>query len=335
MTTGWHENEVQYSAMTNVPNLSLTADDDTILLEIYQNDIVDADGLCGLLSHRSGDSLRVRVRNLAKAGFIGELKQPLYRNGGGSYAKRYRLADLGARRLVDMFRLPIPTTRWKTKNLNLTQGHIKHALQETNLLFQLRGSVRKRDNMSFHFPHEIYKKFRPDLLKKKTLPVTLRTEVNWFDHRGVEGTKPDRFGMLHYKNNPIGKQNRFLFFEIDMGTETIDPSDRVMNSAGFWRGSSILRKWVVYGQGFSNRAHTDIFGIPTFQVLHVTTTPSRAKEMIKGYQHRLASGPGAVAPSRFLFTDFQTVRRFEGDILEIPVFNGAGKTMTLGAGIER
>lgn len=321
--------------MKDVLILSLTADDDTILLETYQNEIVDADALCGLLTHRADASLRVRIRNLAKAGFIDELKQPIYRHGGGTYSKRYRLADLGARRLVDMYKLPIPTTRWKTKNLNLTQGHIKHAIQETNLLCQLRGSVAKQDDIEFSFPHEIYRKFNPDLLKRKTLPTTLRTQVDWFGHQAIEGTKPDRFAMLKYLKNPDGKQHRFLFFEIDMGTETINPTDRVMRSSGFWRGSSILRKWVVYGQGFANRSHTKIFGIPTFQVLHVTTNPGRVQEMIKSYQRRLTSGPTRVAPSRFLFTDVQTVKEFNGDILKVPILNGAGKTVMLGASVER
>ena len=92
-----------------------------------------------------------------------------------------------------------------------------------------------------------------------------------------------------------------------------------------------MRKWVVYGHAFANRSHAEIFGVPTFQVLHVTTTPQRVQEMIKAYQKRLGAGAFRVAPSRFLFTDFQTISQFRGDILEVPVFNGSGKTLTLGA----
>ncbi len=320
--------------MKNPVKFSPTADDDIILLETYQNDIIDSDSLCGLLPHRAPASLKVRIRLLAEKGFLDELKQTLYRAGGGSFSKRYRLGDAGAKRLKGLYgELPIPITRWKTKNKSLTKEHIFHTLKESAFLCQLRGSISKRDDIEYYFPHAIFKALKPELLNKKELPTVLKTEVDWFGHREVEGTKYDIFGMLKYLKNPEGKQHRFLFVEIDMGTETINPSDRVMKGKrNFWRGSSIMRKWVIYGQGFRNESHRKIFGIPTFQVLHITTTPERVQEMITSYQERLKN---TVAPARFLFTDFQTIKKYNGDILEIPIFNGAGKTMRLGDTLVR
>ncbi len=316
---------------TSRPSLSLTPDDETILFETYQHDIIDADAICGLLSHRADASLRVRIRKLAKAGYIDELRQPLFRQGGGSYAKRYRIANLGARHLSETTGLIIPTTRWHTKNKELTPSHIKHRLRETSFLLQLRGAVAMRDGIELHYPHEIYAETKPQLLREKQLPTALRTRVKWFGHDGVEATKWDRFCRLHYPNNPAGKQNRYLFIEIDMGTETINPSDKVMRRVEFWRGSSLMRKWVVYGSAFANQSHTQQLGIPTFQVLHVTTNPARVKEMIDGYQARLTLGELRVAPARLLFTDFETLANMGNDPLSARIWNGGGSMMSLEA----
>ncbi|MEM7241327.1 MAG: replication-relaxation family protein [Pseudomonadota bacterium] len=315
-------------------DLAPTEDDALIMLETFQNDIIDADALCGLLSHRADASLRVRIRKLAQAGYIEELKQPIFRRGGGSFAKRYRIANLGARHLNEVYALDIPTTRWATKNKNLTPGHILHSLRETAFLCQLRGSVAERDDIEFHFPREIYERFKPDLLKLPALPNLLQTKTSFFGHKGIEATQWDRFCQLKYLANPKGKQNRFLFVEIDMGHETINPSDATLRKQSFWRGSSLLRKWVVYAQAFQNGSHKDQLGIPTFQVLHITTNRDRVLEMIEALKTRKAKAELNFAPARFLFTDFPSLRAVSGDVLNAAIFDADGQPFRLGANYQ-
>ena len=134
--------------------------------------------------------------------------------------------------------------------------------------------------------------------------------------------------MLHYKNLP-DKNRRSIFLEIDRGTETIDVNDRKLKTLKVWKEQSLLRTVGVYAYAFTGRVHERDFGIPTFQVLTVTTNRDRVGKMQAMYQKRLAVRPHSVRPVRFLFTDFATIAAHNGDILAVPFEDGEGKVRRL------
>lgn len=74
-------------------------------------------------------------------------------------------------------------------------------------------------------------------------------------------------------------ERQYFFLEMDGGTETIVPGDARLREQSFWRGTSLLRRFVIYASAFETRAHVAAFGFPDFRVLTVTTTPARAEAM--------------------------------------------------------
>jgi hypothetical protein len=97
----------------------------------------------------------------------------------------------------------------------------------------------------------------------------------------------------------------------------------------FWKDSSILRKFLVYGCAYRAKTNVKDFGIPMFQVVTVTTNRERIGKTQAMFQKRLAPRPDGFAPGQFLFTDFATLRAHDGDILSVPFENGAGKVREL------
>ena len=87
----------------------------------------------------------------------------------------------------------------------------------------------------------------------------------------------------------------------------------------------MLRKFVVYEAGWRQKAQTTIFGIPTFQVLTITTDPGRVEKMIEAVQKHLPES----SPIRFLFTDFETLAENGLDALAVPLLDARGKERSL------
>lgn len=321
----------QYQVPKVAPRVALTGDDDAILLEVYRHDIIDAATIYLLLPHRTPDKLRRRLNKLRKAEFIYRLPQleQVYVPGGGSLPKAYTLGAAGAIRLQEVYGLKVKPRRWQQRSKQLSAGFIQHGLEQTKLMVSLRMSAAKRDDVSFLYPEEIYKRFAPTILEQPYLPYRVTARVNWHGYTDEAGTNPDGFCMLFYPHLDEQHQMRPLFIEIDRGTETIDVADRKLSTLKFWKDTSILRKFVVYGYAFRNKVHQRDFGVPTFQVLVVTTNRSRVQKMQATYRRRLAARPHSVKPFRFLFTDFETIARFDGDLLAVPIEDGVGNVRTL------
>lgn len=312
--------------------VAITEDDVRIFFDLYRHSILDAHTIRATLPERSPDWLGDRLRKLTDAKFLTRPLQQrkIRRPEGGSYPIAYTLGNMGARYLKENFGLPIRPDRWKTTSDQLSPIHIQHTLEESRFMIHLRMSAERRnDAIGFEYPDQIYARVKPELLKKPRLPTALRTRVDWHGWTEKESTIPDGLCALRYHDAPPEKSSRYLFIEIDRGSETIEPSKRNLTGLSFWRGNSILRKFVVYAGAYREQAHTKIFGIPTFQVLMVTTNPGRVDTMIDALQcHLLQSGQAA--PIRYLFTDFETLQAYDHDILAVPLLDGAGKERTLG-----
>jgi hypothetical protein len=317
----------KYRRIADTPNIAVTNDDDQILLEVYRHDIIDANTICTLLALRSIDKVRRRLRKLHLNQYLQRLAQieQIHVPGGGSLPVAYTLGVKGAKHLTEAYGLVAKPDRYRDRGKTLSSQHVLHALEQTRFLVSCRKSAQARDHLEFLYPDQIYTRFAPEILKRDTLPSVVSARVNWHGYSETEGTIPDGFFMLRYKNLPDGRNRRALFLEIDRGTETIDVSDRKLKTLKFWKDTSLLRKFVVYSYAFAGRTHERAFGVPTFQVLTVTTNRDRVGKMQEMYRKRLAVRPHSVKPYRFLFTDLQTIFSHEGDILAVPFEDGEGK----------
>ncbi len=311
--------------------LAPTPDDEQILLEVYRHDIIDAKTIYSLLQPRSPDKISRRLNKLFKARYLHRFLQleEIYVAGGGSRPIAYTLDDKGMALVTERFGFKPKRTRLRERAKGLSSSRILHDLELAQFIVSMRKSVDDRDDLHFLYPEDIYQHFAQQVLKRDRLPIGIRTRVRWFDYREEQGTNPDGFFMLYNPMAPEGKQRRSIFLEIDRGTETINPTDRTIKSLRFWQGTSILRKFVIYSYAFARNVHQTVFGIPTFQVLTVTTNRERVAEMQKMFRSRLSIKPHEVDNNRFLFTDWNTIRKHGSDLVTLPVENGVGEVKTL------
>ena len=321
----------QYALPETLPNIRITPDDDEIMLELYRHSIVDAHTFRLAMPHRSKEHLGRRLNTLRKGSYILRLPQleQLFVPGGGSYPKAYVLGDRGASHLREKFKLPSKRRRDDKRISGWSPTRLPHELDVSRFMVQLRQSAATHDGIEYLHPDEYYKEYAPQILKDDSLPRTVKAKVRWHGYNEEAGTNYDGFGILRYTTRDSGKNKRALFVEIDEGFETINPSDEKIKTLKFWKDTSVLRKNVVYGYAYKTNRHRKDFGLETFQVLFVTTTPERAKEMQATWRARLAGRPHSVHPNRLLYTDFQTIEKHEGDILSVPILNAAGEVHSI------
>ncbi|WP_436644543.1 replication-relaxation family protein [Microbaculum sp. FT89] len=313
------------------PNVQLTEDDLAILWQVYRHRVIDAESIRSLFPNRSEQQLTRRLRALYDAQFLDRPRQQnsTRRQVAGSSPMVYALDREGARLLRDEHGAIVGSDRWAQKNRELRGHNIEHALETTRFMVGLEQAVRRRPALELIHFDEILHGAPRQRTSARRQDTTIRTRMDWHGYGEEEGTAPDQIFGLRYLDKPDGQNRRFLFLEIDRGTETILPGERKLKSRSFFRDTSVMRKFVVYAQAFRNEAHKDTFGIPVFQVLTVTTNPARVIEMQRAFEQHLAVRPYVVKPGLFLFTDFETIARHDGDLLSVPYVNGGGKEVLI------
>lgn len=314
----------KYARPADAPGLRPTMDDDQILLEVYRHDVIDSAALYRLLPHRQPNQISKRLRRLFQARYLERLDkiEEIHVQGGGSLPIPYMLGPEGQRRLIELHGLPPKQKRPQERARRRSAPYILHDLEQSRFMVSLRQSAIASGQVEFLYPEEIYQRYQPELLQQDQLPRVVRAYVRYEGHGGDEGTVPDGLCMLVYGNRPEGRNRRALFIEIDRGHATIDPSDRYLQTPKFWSGASILRKFVIYSAFHRSGQHKEEFGLPTFQVLTVTTTPQRVRAMQAMWQRRLSA---EAPPARFLFTDFETIAKHGEDLLSLPIEDAAGE----------
>jgi len=186
-------------------------------------------------------------------------------------------------------------------------------------MVNLEVAINKREDLELISFDEILETKAPRSTRRAQQAERFRTPVIWHDYSGEEGIAPDRiFGIR------AGDQDNYFFLEIDQGTETIEPSVRRQRPVSLFRQSSMLRKFVLYASVHQARVHQKYFGIPSFRVLTVTTTPTRAANMAEVCGRFINSGELQARPGLFLFFDQQTIADHVGDVLVAPFLNGVG-----------
>jgi hypothetical protein len=81
---------------------------------------------------------------------------------------------------------------------------------------------------------------------------------------------------------PDGRARRAYFFlELDRGTMTIVPSERVRESEAFPYRATILRKLHAYADSFRQKLHETRFGIKAPRVVFQTQSEARVRAMLQ------------------------------------------------------
>lgn len=310
------------------PNIALTEDDVAILRLIHQHRLIDSHAIYRLFPLRSQQTLSRRLHVLFRRHYIGrppkqiELLQP----GTGSNHIVYGLDREGARLLNERFGMNVKPYHWLQKNNSITRSNIAHTVSTTDFLVNLEVSARASKRARIIHLDELLSEYAPQSTRNATIPDRWSVDLNWLSHRGKEGTQPDRVFALEYFNLPVGKNRSFFYLEIDEGTETIEPGTEPRQLPGFFRKSSILRKFVVYSFSHLARSHEQHFGFPKpARILFLTTTSARVESMENTFRKHFSKQPLIVQPGLFLFADRNQVATAGLELLSMQWRNGAGK----------
>lgn len=313
----------RYVRPEKIKGIQPTSDDDKILLEVYRHDVIDAATIYRLFPERSQDRISRRLLLMHHNRYLERLPkiEEIRVEGGGSLPRHYMLGSAGMNRVGEIYKLPPKQKRPQERARRRSGPYIVHDAQASQFVVSLRQSAIVTDGVEFLYPDQIYREYAPYIFESPSLPHVVRAHVYYERHSAVEGTIPDAFGMVRYTNRSE-KNRRSLFIEIDMGNATINPTNRYIQTPKFWSGSSILRKFLVYDAYYREGQYKEEFGIPTFQVLTVTTNPDRVKKMQEMWEKRLAD---RTPPARLLFTDFDTIAKHEGNLMNVPIEQADGK----------
>ncbi len=301
----------RYQRPSKPITLRPTPDDDQILFHVYRHRLIDKDMLHRLLPHRGEQGMGRRLRKLMDAHYLIRPPQQEERNriGGGSYPKIYALDNFGAARLSEVHQAKLPSTRWRERNKDLRGKNIWHTLNTTRFLVDVAVAAREHAGVSLVYSDQLPQKGATQGVLFKNSQQSIRTQIDWNGHFGIEGAAADSLFAIEEHDRPKGRNRRHYFVEIDQGTETIVPGKRQQKSRAFFRDSSILRKYVTYASMRITGAQKSRFEFNNFRVLFVTTNAARLQNFIKAYQDHMMHGRLSVRPDTFLFLDWDTWRK--------------------------
>ncbi len=186
---------------------------------------------------------------------------------------------------------------WTARNRSITRFFMEHTLAVADVMVAIELSCRKRGIELID-----YREHAPGGFKWSVL-------VQYGGASGMVGVVPDRvFGLKTEAGT------RWFFLEADRATMPVERNNLKQSSFG--------RKLLAYHETWRQRVLKDSF--PRFQVLTVTTTPERVKNLVEA-ANRLTKGKGA---GLFLFADHKAFTSAE-DVFHLPLLNGRGEKATL------
>ena len=287
---------------------------------------MDSESIYSLFPNRSSDKISRRLKKLYDAEYIERMDRDnvrlKQRNGSDHFT--YALAREGGKALQAQGVPSFDPYRLKQKNRKLSPLALDHLIETSRFMVALERATWLQPGARLLNFDELGREIPKAQRRRTGLPLRLSASIDWHGTSTEQGTAPDEiFGL----DLPDGRQ--YVFLEIDRGTETIAPSKRRQQSASFWHSSSILRKFLVYAYAFRQKAHQEQFGLPVFRVLTITTNSARVLQMQELYQAYFSSGPHQVTPGFFLFSDRETIGAHAGTLLDLPLTNGARKSVRL------
>ena len=311
----------RYRTDDATPVIQPTADDLRYLWHVYCNRIIDSHSIAATHPERPKLNITRRLNKLRKGSepFLHRIPyiSDRVRNQPGSEPMVYALANRGAQ-VLDKHRqdVSIPHHRWAARNDALKATTIEHELATSRIMGRLAGGASLAGaDVRLLYQEEFEQKIRDKRRKVRGIKNTLHATIeNWHGYRGQQGTAPDRIFAVDADG-----QRRYVFLEIDQETETIVPEK--LNGPNFWKNSSLLRKFVIYHDAFEQKAHRDQFGFDVFQILTMTTTASHAKTM----REAIATHIPTARDGLFLFGDWETFNRWEGNPLAFPWLTVKGR----------
>lgn len=300
MVAGARRSYPRFKREGDAPRIELTSDDTAIIQCIYRHRFVRADDLYRLFPDRTPDRLSRRLTVLYRAGFIDRPIAQIDRFGrGGSQALVYGLDTAGARYLKETLGVPIGVANWRSRNRSYTRENLDHTLAASRFMIDLELACRSRNDLSL-IPFEEILKRAPEETRRSPLPGRWSVPIQYYGARGTVYLAPDAIFGLRLKSADGTSRVSYFFLEIDRGTMTIAPAERVRESDAFLHRSTVLRKLVAYAESWQQECHMLHLSTPAPRMLLLTTNAARA-EAIREVAWNLVVKERKTLPGIFLF----------------------------------
>lgn len=267
--------------------IRLTKRDRQTLLALHKYRFLTTDHIMKLTGTTSRWAMNARLRLLYDHKYV---DRPKAQFAIFAYADKrpivYALGNQGASLLSNRYSLKMPPkVYWTEKNRRVREKHIEHTLGISDFMVGIETMCQESDTLDFIDPQTIISNAPPQTQRSR-YPFRWQTQI-W--HRGERhniAIVPDFvFGIRHESG-----QERYYFVEIDRGTMPISRRDI--------KQSSFMRKILSYADTFERDLAERRFSIKGFQVLTVTTSEKRIKEI----QNTIAKLPEKTfSPNTFLF----------------------------------
>lgn len=288
---------------TRLPGaIRLTERDLLILRHVHENRILSSWHICELLPEFSRAETLRRLQLLYHHGF---LDRPRAQLGDlylvkGSAPIAYALDAKGAQALSERLGVPVSELGWKAKNRELTRLFYEHTLFVSSVMVAFERACRERGNARIVPFAEILAGKAPPATRRLPRPQTWNVKVSAAESSDVDRTQtvgitPDKIFGVQLLDLPEGRNTAYFFLEADRAEMPV--IRRRLSNA-----TSIFKKLVTYHATNRQAIHRGRFGMPSFRVLTVTTSPARVETM-QGAYARLKGAPANV----FLFTDLPSL----------------------------
>ncbi|HEY1615606.1 MAG TPA: replication-relaxation family protein [Rhizomicrobium sp.] len=282
------------------PRIELTDDDIAILQHVYRHRFIRADDLHRLLAGRSVDRVSRRLTLLFRNEYLDRpLAQVDRFREGGSQPLVYGLGKIGARFLKEKVGMAIGATDWRSRNRTYVRENLDHVLATSHFLIDLELACRARADVSLVCFADILAN-APEATRRSRFPMTWPVPIQWHGGKTQVQVAPDGiFGLRYHRGD--GKSVRAYFFlEIDRGTMTIVPSERVRDSEAFPYRATILRKLYAYADSYRLDLHKAQYGVQAPRVLLLTASESRVAAIRRAANEHVVK-PLRLPPGMFLF----------------------------------
>lgn len=261
---------------------TITDRDHEILQAIFRHRFLRSSHIAALVPG-SGQQILRRLQRLFHHGYVTRPRCQLdYFHREGSSAIVYGISNKGAR--VVYVRAPDldpkhSRTDWTEKNNAVRQLYLRHTLFVSDIMVAMEAYFRAHPSIRFIAPENLF--------PARSRPISWRVDSPSGRSSGI---CPDAVFALENLENPGPRSRCYYFVEADTGTMPVERKPTSKNT-------SFARKLEYYSETWRQRLHKSELGIGRFQLLTVTASAKRAKQIATAAE-KIKHGPGI-----FLFTD--------------------------------
>lgn len=253
----------------SAPPMQLTDRDRNIIMALHKYRFLTTDHLQTLTGTESRWGMNARLRLLYDHKYIDRPKAQLaIFSHSDKRPVVYALGHKGASLLSTRYDIPMPAkVYWTEKNRRVREKHIEHTLGIANFMVGIETMCQQAAHLELIDQQAILKR-SPKVIQKSKYPFRWRTKIRHGGKQHEIAIVPDYvFGL----RNVTRDQERFYFVEVDRGTMPVTRRDIIQ--------SSFMRKILSYADTFERDLALRRFEMKGFQVLTVTTSRERIKDI--------------------------------------------------------